>query len=371
MGNLGNIIAAHANDYIQRFGARMSVDQIKAMRAIERCHTPEAGVAQWRCPDCGASHVTYVGCSNRHCPQCGESRAEKWLQRHCALLLPNVTYHLVTFTVPEQLRRAIRSHPKELLDALMHTTSSSLMDAAANEQFLGATPGATAVLHTWTRQMEYHPHVHFIVTGGGLDPRGHWHETHPKFLVPVPALSTLFRARFRDAMKQALPGVFRSVPSSVWTSSWVVHSEPVGSGEQALKYLSRYVHRVALSDNAIVAHDESTVVVRYRKSGTNKLKTLRLSPFEFLRRFLQHVLPKGFRKVRYFGLHHSSKRPILRLLQAAMCLLHGTPLPKAVEQQEPKSVPQCPHCNAALCFERRVSPPQSLQGTNPRKRGPP
>ena len=370
MGNLGDIIAAHGNDYVSRFGARMSLDQLKAMHAIEVCHTPAAGAAQWSCPDCGASHVTYVGCSNRHCPQCGESRAEQWLQKHCALLLPGVTYHLVTFTVPAQLRRVIRSHPKELLDALMRTSASSLMDAAANEQFLGATPGATAVLHTWTRQLGHHPHVHFIVTGGGLDPRGRWREGHPKFLLPVPALSTLLRARFRDAMNQALPDVFRSVPSSVWTSPWVVHSEPVGSGEKALKYLSRYVHQVALSDNAIVAHDDSAIVVRYRKSGTNKLKTMRLAPFEFLRRFLKHVLPKGFTKVRYFGLHHSSKRPVLRLLQAAMCLVSGTPMPAQPPRQQSAPAPECPHCQTAMRFERRLTPDQYAL-THSNNRGPP
>ena len=370
MGNLGDIIAAHGNDYVSRFGARMSLDQLKAMHAIEVCHTPAAGAAQWSCPDCGASHVTYVGCSNRHCPQCGESRAEQWLQKHCALLLPGVTYHLVTFTLPDKLRRAVRSHPKELLDALIRTAASSLMDAAATEQHLGALPGATVVLHTWARQLGYHPHAHFIVTGGGLDPQGRWRESHPKFLLPVRVLSTLFKARFRDALKAALPDLFRRTPSSVWTSPWVVHSKPVGSGEKALRYLSRYVHRVALSDNAIVERNDDTISVRYRKSGTNKLKTMRLTPFEFLRRFLQHVLPTGFTKVRYFGLHHSSKRPVLRLLQAAMCLRYGTPLPYTPPKQESAPAPECPHCRAAMRFERRLTADQYAL-THSNERGPP
>lgn len=370
MGNLGDIIAAHGNDYVDRFGARMSLDQLKAMHAIEVCHTPAAGAAQWSCPDCGAAHVTYVGCSNRHCPQCGESRAEQWMQKHCALLLPRITYHLVTFTVPDQLRRAVRSHPKQLLDALIRTAASSLMDAAATEQHLGATPGATAVLHTWTRQLEYHPHVHFIVTGGGLDTRGRWHESPPKFLLPVRVLSQLFRARFRDALKATLPDVFKRIPSSVWTSPWVVHSKPVGSGEKALAYLSCYVHRVALSDNAILEQNDQSVVVRFRKSGTNEPRTLRLTPFEFLRRFLQHVLPKGFRKVRYFGLHHSSKRPVLRLLQAAMCLVSGTPMPERPPQQQSTRAPECPHCQAAMRFERRLTADQCAL-THSNERGPP
>lgn len=367
MGNLGEIITAHANNYVADFGARMSLDQLNAMHAIEVCHTPEAGAAQWSCPDCGASHITYVGCSNRHCPQCGESRAVQWLHKHCALLLPGVTYHLLTFTLPGKLRRVVRSHPKELLDLMMRTAASSLMDAAATGKHLGAMPGATAVLHTWTRQLEYHPHVHFIVTGGGIDPQGRWRDAHPNFLLPVRVLSCLFRARFRDAMKERHPDAFRNVLSSVWTSPWVVHSKPVGSGEKALSYLSRYVHRVALSDNAILAHDENTITVRYRKSGTNKVKTMRLAPIEFLRRFLQHVLPKGFAKVRYFGLHHSSKRPVLRLLQAAMCMQHNTPMPDTPPKPRTAPAPECPHCRTAMCFERRLTPDQYTGSS----RGPP
>ena len=311
MGRLGEIFRAHGPEYRQRFGERMSVDQLRAMRAIERCHTPEAGGVLWRCssPDCDARHFTFRGCGNRHCPACGQSHAEQWLRKQCALLLPGVTYHLVTFTVPEPLRRPIRSHPRELLELLMRTATSTLMDLCKNPQWIGGIPGVTAVLHTWTRQYEYHPHVHLITTGGALDPTGRWRPAHPRFLVPVHALSPVFRARFRDAMRQAHPAIFAKLPPSVWNQNWGVDSEPVGSGQRAYGYLARYVYRVAISEPAILHHDEELIVLRYRKTKTNQPATLRLPPQEFLRRFLQHVLPSRFCKLHHYGLHHSSRRP--------------------------------------------------------------
>ena len=169
MGSLGEIFRTHGEEYRARFADRMSLDQLRAMRDIEACHTAAAGEALWRCPRCGKRHFTFVGCGNRHCPACGSTRARQWLRKHCALLLPGVVYHLVTFTVPAGLRRAIRSQPRELLEVLMSLSAGTLLDVCANRKWLGATPGLTAFLHTWTRQYEYHPHVHFIATGGGIN----------------------------------------------------------------------------------------------------------------------------------------------------------------------------------------------------------
>ncbi len=356
MGRLGEIFRAHGPEYRARFAERMSRDQRRAMRDIEACHTAAAGQALWRCPACGKRHFTVLGCGNRHCPACGASRAEQWRRHQSALLLPGLTYHLVTFTVPEGLRRPIRSHPRELLEVLMRHSADTLLDVCANPQWLGAVPGLTALLHTWTRQYEYHPHVHFIATGGGLAPDGQWRNAHPRFLVPVPALSLIFRARVRDTIREQYPEIFRRIKPTVWAEhNWVVHSEPVGNGEKAVDYLARYVGRVALSEKAILGHDEHRITVRYRKSGTNEPRTMRLEPMEFIRRFLQHVLPSGFRKIRHFGLHHSSKRPLLRTLQAAMALAAGRPLPAPVPATF-SPPPACPDCAAPMRFERRISP---------------
>jgi hypothetical protein len=372
MPTLADIFHAYGGKYRERFGSQMSDDQLRAMRDLEACHTASAGEALWRCPGCGKRHFTFLGCGNRHCPSCGGTRAVQWQRKHTALLLPGVIYHLITFTLPEGLRRVVRSHPRELLEILMQASASTLLDVAANKKWLGAMPGLTALLHTWTRQYEYHPHVHFIGTGGGIAPDGQWIEAHRKFLVPVHALSSVFRARFRDTLRELHPQIYAKVKSSVWKQhAWVVHSEPVGSGETTLGYLARYVNRVALSNKAILSATDACITLRYRQSGTNKPRTLRLDPIEFIRRFLQHVLPSGLRKVRYFGLHHSSKRPRLRLIQAAMALQANRPMPEPPTQSEPYR-PACPKCQAPMEFERRVQGAKPAYGRGTRQqRGPP
>jgi len=372
MGKLGDIFCTHGPEYRKRFEELMSLDQLRAMDSIETCHTPAAGSALWRCKSCGHGHFTYQGCGNRHCPSCGRTSAAEWLQKQCALLLPGVTYHLVTFTVPEQLRRHIRSHPRELLDLLMRLATSTMLDLCANPKWVGGVPGATAVLHTWTRQGEYHPHVHFIVTGGALGANGIWQLSHPKFLVSVFALSAVFRARFRDALKEQHPELFALIKPAVWkwAKKWVVHSEPVGSGEAAYRYLARYVYQVYISESAILQHDERCITLRYRKSGTNEPKTLRLEPMEFLRRFLQHVLPSRFCKVRHYGLHHSSKRKTIKLLQAAMSFAQGIELHKPPDIKPPAPI-TCPRCEMAMTFEKRYTQHQRLKFERATPRGPP
>ncbi len=363
MGRLGDIFRTHAAEYAQRFAERMSLDQLRAMRAIERCHTPAAGAVLWRCSGCGRRHFTFQGCGNRHCPACGSADAAQWLERQRTLLLPGVTYHLVTFTVHGQLRRMIRSHPREGLEWLMRNAAATLLDICRNPCWIGGTPGVTAVLHTWTRQLEYHPHVHFIVTGGGFDEGGRWHAADPKFLVPVHALSNVFRARMRDALKAQSPERFAQIPARVWRDDdWVVHSKPVGSGEKAYEYLARYVYRVAVSEQAILGHTDNQVIIRYRTSDTNQPRTLRLEPIEFMRRFLQHVLPSRFCKVRHYGLHHSSKRPLLKRIQAALAILHNQPLPETPLTEKDHSTPQCPECRTPMRFDRRITPSQWDQG---------
>ena len=248
---------------------------------------------------------------------------------------------------------------------------TALLDLCRDRRHLGGTPALTAVLHTWTRQMLWHPHVHFIASGGGLAPDGSWREAGPKFLVPVRALSVLFAARFRDLLRGRHPALFAEVPASVWRRPWVVHSKPVGSGEKALAYLARYVFRVALADSAILRHDGSEVVFRYRDGPTGEARTARVPPHEFIRRFLQHVLPKGFRKVRHCGLNHSSRRKALRLLQTRLALARELPLPPADKPaREPMPAPACRHCKTQMraVEQLRPAPAPSPHST---ARGPP
>ena len=273
--------------------------------------------------------------------------------------------------MPDALRRPIRCHPRELLPILFDAASSSLIDLCRDPRHLGALPALTAVLHTWTRQLLYHPHIHFLASGGGLAPDGSWRETSPKFLVPVRALSVLFAARVRDLLRARQLDLFATVPASVWRQSWVVHSKPVGAGEHALAYLARYIFRVALADSAILRHDQHEVVFRYRDSDIGKPRTARLAPHEFIRRFLDHVLPSGFRKVRHYGLHHSSKRKVLRLLQAHLALTRHLPLPPADKPvRTPLPAPTCPHCRVPMSATAPL-PPMRCYAPTASARGPP
>lgn len=349
MSRLGAIFRAHAAAYRQRFGSRMPARQLRAMRDLEACHTPALGGIRWLCPRCGGAAFTYRSCGNRHCPACGQADADLWLEAQKRLLLPGVTYHLVTFTVPEALRLPIRSYPSEILPILFDASASALLDLCRDPRHLGARPALTAVLHTWTRQLLYHPHVHFLASGGGIGPDGAWRYAQPHFLVPVRALSVIFAARLRDLLRERHPAIFAQVPAAVWRQPWVVHSKPVGAGEHALAYLARYIFRVALADSAILRHDDHEVVFRYRDGATGQPRTARLEPHAFMRRFLQHVLPSGFRKVRHYSLHHSSKRQALRLLQAQLALTTGLPLPPAAKpKRTPIPLPLCRHCRTPL-----------------------
>jgi hypothetical protein len=361
--SLAEIIRRHGTEYRARFATRMPLDQIHAMKDIEVCRTPVLGGQRWRCPSCGEDRFSYHSCGNRHCPACGHDDAKMWLNRQQALLLP-VTYHLCTFTVPEALRRPIRSFPKELLQILFKTSASSLMDLCANPEWFGAMPGVTGVLHTWTRLLEYHPHIHFLVTGAGVAPDGSWKEAEGSFLVPVTALSNVFRARFRDEFRAAKPEIFASVPSEVWKQDWVVHSKQVGGGEKALLYLSRYIYRVAVSNRHILAADDNAIRFRYRRSEDGEFREASLPPMEFLRRFLQHVLPKGFVKVRHFGLHHPSRRARLGLYRTSLYLRMNSPVPEVPAAETPKAC-LCPKCSTAMVIVQRIKPFQSTYARGP------
>jgi len=357
MSRMGAILRAHGPAYRQPFETRMSTDQLRAMRDLAACHTPALGGVRWHCPRCQQRVFTYRSCGNRHCPACGHADAQLWLARQQRLLLPATTYHLLTFTVPEGLRRPIRSHPRETLPILFDAASSALLNLCGDPRFLGALPGLTAVLHTWTRQLLYHPHVHILATGGGLVTDGAWRAADSKFLVPVRALSEIFRARVRDALRERHPAIWAAIPPAIWRKSWVVHSKPVGAGDHALAYLARYIHRVALADSAILRHNEQVVVFRYRDGETGHGRTARLEPPEFIRRFLQHVLPSGLRKVRHYGLHHSSKRQAMRLLQTQLAFVNNLPLPPLDPPlRAPLPPPLCPKCAIPMCAEIQLLP---------------
>jgi len=325
---LHEVLVRHGPAYRARFGATLPARQREVLQKLLPCRTPALGGALYLCPDCGQPHFTYHSCNDRHCPQCGREEAEEWLAAQEALLLP-VPYFLVTFTVPEPLRGWLRSHPALGYDLLFGASAQALQDLAANPKRLGATLGMLGVLHTWSRTLIHHPHVHYLVAGGGLslDQRA-WVAAQPNFLLPVKALSDRCRNLFRQRLAQAAPEALGRIAAGVWQQRWVVHSATVGSGEPALRYLSRYVFKTATGNRVLPVQPDGRLRWRYRDSTTRAWRHVDLEPFELLRRFLQHVLPRGFHRVRRFGWWHRGGRGKLNRVRA---LLHQTPVLTAVE----------------------------------------
>ena len=358
MPDIADIIRLHGPEYLARFGATMPPSHRRALTDLRDCRTPAMGGRLFVCDRCGRLHYAYHSCRHRACPSCHGHDSDAWLHARRRDLLPVPYFHLV-FTVPASLRGLFRSHQKALYSLLLKTAAEALLRLAADPHYLGGTPAVLAVLHTWSRTLVYHPHVHLLVSGGGLDPDGRWRPARPNFLVPVRALSKLFRGILLDRIAKALPGP--ATPPPTRRQHWVVHGKPAVHGtDRVLRYLARYVHRVALTNARILSLHDGQVTFRYTTVAEGRAKTMTLPALEFLRRFLQHVLPKGFHKVRYYGLWAASRRQRLAQLQADLAPADG---PATEPSPEPSTRPTfrlaqspCPSCKAGkLIFLRRLA----------------
>lgn len=314
MIELAEVVRKHGPEYLDKFGARMPHNHKRALFAIAACRTEDMGGHLEECDHhCGHFDYAYHSCKNSSCPKCHGADTKRWLTKREKELLPIPYFHLV-FTLPSELRNAVRSNQKVLYSVLFEAAIAALTKLGLDRKYLGGQLGMVAVLHTWTRAKEYHPHLHLLVPGGCLDKNGNWRQAQKKFLVPVRALSPVFRAIFMKRARKALPKI--TFPQAVWDKDWVVFSRPTfKKTKKVLTYLARYVHRVAIANNSIIAQEGDHVTFRYQNADTRQWKTMRLPAMEFLRRFLQHVLPKGFHKVRYFGFLHPTNKGILRRLQ--------------------------------------------------------
>jgi hypothetical protein len=354
MPALADIFIRYGDEYLRKFGAGMLPSHRRVMTAITACRTQALGGSLYRCPSCERKHYSYHSCGNRHCPRCGHDSAERWARKQSAHI-PRFPCFLLTFTVPHELNGLIRSHQKDLYGLLFRTASQALKKLCADPRHLGAQPGMLAVLHTWGRDIGYHPHIHFLVPAGGIDTRGNWVPTRYRdFLVPVKALSPIFRAKFRDGIKAL--GLFDAVPPAVWKKGWVAHSEPAGQGPELIRYLARYIHRVALANSQIISLAHNRVTFRYQPVGTKVRKTMTLPALAFMARFLQHVLPRRFAKVRYYGFLHPRCRDKLEAVRTQL----GLPLPPPAQDNEPAPL-LCPHCDTPLLLIQNL----------PRLRAPP
>jgi hypothetical protein len=342
MPELAEIFTRYGPAYLDKYEPAMLPSHRRAMRDIVRCRTESMGGQVFCCNRCGRRHYVYHSCRNRSCPK---------------------YFHLV-FTVPDELHACLRSRQTQLYSILIRAAAKATIRLAQDPHYVGGLVGVLSVLHTWGRNLNYHPHVHCLVTGGGLDHTTHqWRSARDNFLIPVKVLSPMFRDTFKELSGPLLKG--QTIPASVWRIPWVVNCQPVrGRLENILNYLGRYVHRIAITNNRILAVDDDRVTFGYRDTNDNQSKHMTLKAEEFIRRFLQHVLPKGFHKVRYYGLWAPGNRSLLRQLQWLMSSPDQpgpatSPSPDVAITHPSDLTPNrvCPYCgNGVLMFAGLLRP---------------
>jgi hypothetical protein len=387
---VADILREHGSAWRAANRGHVSLDQLKVMSAIERCRTAALGGHVARCENeaCGHTLISYNSCGNRHCPKCQAAAARRWLSEREAELLP-VPYFHVVYTLPSELRDIAYQNKRVVYNLLMKAAADTMLAIAADPKRLGARIGVTAVLHTWGSALTHHPHVHMIVPGGGLALDGaRWVAARSDFLVHVNLLARLFSGKMLAMLANAHAAgqlnffnrhaglankkTFKRFLAPLRHIKWVVYCKaPFAGPQQVLRYLSRYTHRVAISNRRLIAADDNAIAFRwkdYRVSGPDRWKTMRLYPHEFIRRFLLHVLPKGFHRIRHYGLFASTNRA--ESIATARALLDVAP-PAGDPQQQPDVAPGAPRvlpCPCPRCGARMIVIEVFAPGCEPRWR---
>lgn len=388
---VADIFLAHGAAYRREHAGHLNLPQLKVMSAVETCRTAALGGHVSACTKCDHQHIAYNSCRNRHCPKCQGAAAQGWMEARMEDLLP-VEYFHVVFTLPSQIADIAYQNKAAVYGLLFKASAQTLLTIAADPKHLGAKIGMTSVLHTWGSAMTHHPHVHVIVPGGGLSPDGtRWKNCRQGFFLPVKVLSRLFRRLFieglirlnkagklkffRHMAKLANPDTFAAHLSPLRKTDWVVYAkQPFGGPEAVLAYLSRYTHRVAISNHRLISADADTVAFRwkdYRIKRGDRMKVMRLTTTEFIRRFLIHVLPSGFHRIRHTGFLANGIRrdrigQIRRLLIAEP---EPGQMPDETTNTEPDDPPvhqPCPKCGSAMVIVETF-----LRGQTPKCRAPP
>src|SRR6266446_272657 len=346
MIEVADILRLHGPAYRQAH--RLLPSQQKVLEDLVRCRTAACGGQLYRCDHCGQEHYSYHSCRNRHCPKCHREQTERWLGHHRTRLLP-CAYYLLTFTLPAPLRSLAYVQQKALYGLLLSSAAAALQKLAWDPRYVGGRVAMLAVLHTWTRAMLYHPHVHLLVSAGGLSrDRQHWISArHPAFLVPGFALSKIFRGKFRAGLRKL--GLLGQVPSGVWQQNWVVHCQHAGQGQKVLDYLARYVFRIAITHSRIERFEKGQVTFRYRDNRSQQLQRVNLSAEEFIGRFFLHVLPRGFVKVRSYGLFGAQCADQLKQARSLLVIQSSGAQPASSSLPQKLSSPSatlrsCPRC---------------------------
>jgi hypothetical protein len=370
---LADVVRRFGDRHEAKHGAVLMPSQRKAMQDILACQTEALGGKRYQCNDCGRDFWHYHGCRNRSCPKCHGPQIKRWLKSRQAEALPCGYFHAVV-TVPEELRPIFLKNQKIMYGLLLRTAAAVIRRLCLDPKYLGAEPAMLGVLHTWNGRLGCHPHVHFLISAGGVTPDGKsWREPKGKYLIPAGLLSRAIAIEFRRQLERRHPELFPRCGYAVWHKPWNSFIKAYGKNQDAvMKYLSRYVFRIAITNARLVSMDETHVTFRYKEHDTGETRTCRLDGVEFLRRYLMHVLPRGFHKVRYYGLWHHSRRKqagqawllltlakpssdngkitIARLIEILSLPAEeetGRMLGDSDVSQPTISRPRCPHCKSA------------------------
>jgi hypothetical protein len=349
MTTINEIFREYAPEYIGQFGQAMPSEHRKVIEAIINCRTANCGTMIYQCEKCGENHIIHKSCGNRHCPNCQHHKTHQWLVNQMQRQLPG-HHFMITFPVPQQLRPFIRSHQRICYSALFKASSETMKKLAADEKYIGGDlPGFLGVLHTWGRQLAYHPHIHYVVPGGAMSKiDGRWHPSRIDFYLPVKAMSKIFKAKFRDEMSKS--DLYSNIPEEVWNQEWVVNCQAVGTSAHSVKYLAPYVFKVAISNSRIIKVQDHKVFFNYKNTQSNRWRTMALDIMEFMRRFLQHVLPTGFMKVRYYGFLAPGSSVSVEKINALIEISFGFQITKPEINIEPFDPPTCIYCGGKLKY---------------------
>ncbi len=387
---VADIFKAHGAAWRRANAGHVSLDQLKVMSAIESCRTAALGGHVEQCEDCRHTRIAYNSCRNRHCPKCQGAVARDWLAARQAELLPVPYYHVV-FTLPAQIGQIAYQNKRLVYGLLFKISAETMLRIAANPEYLGAKIAITSLLHTWGSAMPHHPHTHMIVPGGGISNDGtRWINCKPGFLLPVPALRKLFRRRFCEELERAHAAgrlnffgehahlgdaqAFKAFLAPLKKIKWHVYTKrPMAGPDAVLAYLSRYTHRVAISNARLISADDSAVTFKYKDyklKGRERYTTKTLKPHEFIRRFLLHVLPHGFHRIRHYGLLANGNR-VHNIARARELLAVPEPEDSA-EDNDDKTPNTCPCCGGRMitietfepgCTPRRALPPDGIDSS--------
>jgi Putative transposase/Transposase zinc-binding domain len=372
---VAEVIRSCLDEFLETYGSKLTPEQRRTLKDLASCRTAALGGHVLGCPECGHQQIAYNSCGNRHCPTCQATAAARWLEARAAELLPVPYFHLV-FTLPDALDPIALANPRVVYDLLLRSAAETVLELAADPKLLGAQTGVLAVLHTWGQNLQFHPHVHCVVPGGGLSSDGtHWVASPSNFFLPVRVLSRVFRGKFLAGLRAVFAkgklrfaaDQFEQALSAAAHIDWVVYAKPpFGGPEQVLKYLARYTHRAAISNARLLDFEDGMVRFRYKDyAHGNRKRVMTLTALEFVRRLLLHVLPTGFMRIRHYGIlanrHRHEKLALCRQLLGSGSADEPEPSEKTTETREsPSSITPtrvCPICGAGRMIVIKQLPP--------------